>query len=499
MTQADRIRTHVLNEIIRPAREKGSTAITVRTGDIHNELDLSNAMPAVCSALGGRKFCDLAQVSIQDRRGPRAGSNVYITYDLNPAQLQQEVKKTKRRRPKRATRLIQAPLDFRDSLVLISCVKQKLEHSAPARELYTSPLFVGCRTIVEACQADWFVLSALHGLVDPKTVIDPYDLTLNSMKTADRREWAIRVLADLLPIASRYGRVVFFAGQRYREFLVGPIRESGIEVVIPMEGLTLGRQLSWLNRHAPIGNRDTEVPSQRLEDLRTFYTLLDKLAEKVGGPRRLGDLWPDLDIPERGLYFFFEPGEMRFKSGVGPKVVRVGTHALKEGAVSTLAGRIGQHKGSDNGGNHRGSIFRMLIGQALQARGDMELCRSWNIPGSIGSAARKLSLSPESIKEMERPIETAVSRYMADLRYLWLNVDDPPGPDSHRAFIERNSIALLSNVSKPAIDEASSTWLGQFSSRERVRRSGLWNNNHVNEEYDPTFLDVLHDRVGSTN
>jgi hypothetical protein len=30
---------------------------------------------------------------------------------------------------------------------------------------------------------------------------------------------------------------------------------------------------------------------------------------------------------------------------------------------------------------------------------------------------------------------------------------------------------------------------------ERVRRSGLWNNNHVDEEYDPVFLDELLARV----
>jgi hypothetical protein len=30
-----------------------------------------------------------------------------------------------------------------------------------------------------------------------------------------------------------------------------------------------------------------------------------------------------------------------------------------------------------------------------------------------------------------------------------------------------------------------------YSDRERVRQSGLWNNRHVDETYDPRFLDVF--------
>ena len=30
-----------------------------------------------------------------------------------------------------------------------------------------------------------------------------------------------------------------------------------------------------------------------------------------------------------------------------------------------------------------------------------------------------------------------------------------------------------------------------FSNRERIRRSGLWNSNHVDETYAPDFLDTL--------
>ena len=78
---------------------------------------------------------------------------------------------------------------------------------------------------------------------------------------------------------------------------------------------------------------------------------------------------------------------------------------------------------------------------------------------------------------------------------LWLGVDDAPGPGSRRALIERNAITLLSGDAESALDPPSPDWHGLDSDREPVRRSGLWNNRHVDESYDPSFLDVLEERV----
>ena len=84
-----------------------------------------------------------------------------------------------------------------------------------------------------------------------------------------------------------------------------------------------------------------------------------------------------------------------------------------------------------------------------------------------------------------------VSEYIGQMPFLWLNVNDAPGPKSSRGMIERNAIALLSGYSCPVAYSPSIEWLGQYSDRERVRLSGLWNNNHVDETYDPSFLDEM--------
>jgi hypothetical protein len=49
----------------------------------------------------------------------------------------------------------------------------------------------------------------------------------------------------------------------------------------------------------------------------------------------------------------------------------------------------------------------------------------------------------------------------------------------------------LSNFGKPPHDPPSTSWLGHHCNRERVRSSGQWNSNHVDETYDPAFLDRL--------
>jgi hypothetical protein len=77
----------------------------------------------------------------------------------------------------------------------------------------------------------------------------------------------------------------------------------------------------------------------------------------------------DGHFPHAGVYFFREEGEVRSETGGGPRIVRVGTHALKDGSGTKLWRRLSQHRGQASGnGNHRGSIFRLIVGAALIRR-----------------------------------------------------------------------------------------------------------------------------------
>lgn len=99
------------------------------------------------------------------------------------------------------------------------------------------------------------------------------------------------------------------------------------------------------------------------------------------------------------------------------------------------------------------------------------------------------------MKRAEAALEARVSHYIRTMPFLWLDVRDERGPRSERGKIERNAIALLSGYREPAVDPPSAGWLGHSSDRCRVRCSGLWNNNHVDEDYAPSFLDAMERRI----
>jgi hypothetical protein len=223
----------------------------------------------------------------------------------------------------------------------------------------------------------------------------------------------------------------------------------------------------------------------RLADLSRFYDVLGELEQKLQGMRGLSECKGSKEWPGRGVYFFFEKDQHRSDTGSGNRVVRVGTHALKAGSRTTLWKRLYQHKGQKNGnGNHRGSIFRLLVGTALINSKELDF-PDWG----------KGNSAPKVIREQEQSLERQVSDFIGNMLILYLPVNDEPGRESLRGYIERNAIAMLSNYNRAAIDSTGVNWLGYQCDREKVRKSGLWNQNHVDEIYDPDFIRVFDDLV----
>ena len=69
-SQADKIRSYVIEELIKPAREKGDTSIEIISGDVHSGMGLQNALPAVCSVLEGVALARQAKIRLIDRHSP---------------------------------------------------------------------------------------------------------------------------------------------------------------------------------------------------------------------------------------------------------------------------------------------------------------------------------------------------------------------------------------------------------------------------------------------
>ena len=225
----------------------------------------------------------------------------------------------------------------------------------------------------------------------------------------------------------------------------------------------------------------------RLMDIKKFYRILSKLEKKNGGKLLFDDCISLNGLPDTGVYFIFEKGEIRSTSGDGLRVVRVGSHALMPYSKSTLYNRLRSLRGNDNdwGGKHRRSIFRRHIGRAIISRNKIS-CPSWD---------KRIPPGPR-----ENLVEEKVSRYIRKrCWFLYLAIDQALDSWKVRRLVARNSIALLGNCSgAKIIDPPSRRWLGLAyppNINSEIPESGLWNIQHVRKEYNPDFLDVLYTLV----
>ncbi|HEX4932606.1 MAG TPA: hypothetical protein VFV33_05460 [Gemmatimonadaceae bacterium] len=134
------------------------------------------------------------------------------------------------------------------ALALVSCTGPSQPHPARAREHFTSPLFQALCTFADRRAGRWFLLSAEHGLLDPDAVIAPSALVLDRKDVQGREAWSARVQAQLAPYLPGIERVLVLANARSREFLLDFLRSDGRAVEVPLDGMSLGAQLQWLQR-----------------------------------------------------------------------------------------------------------------------------------------------------------------------------------------------------------------------------------------------------------
>jgi 5'-3' exonuclease len=358
-------------------------------------------------------------------------------------------------------------------LCLVACSATKTQYETEAKDLYVSALFEKSRTWAELAGGEWHILSAKHGLVSPEMALRPYDESLKDATSKEREAWGVSVLSQFRQISSPSDLVFLLAGSSYSNVIRNPLIKAGYRVAQPLEGMSIGRRLRWLNAATELGRGSA--------DLEEFYEILSRLSLNTGGLQSLAEAdrrtWP-----ERGVYFFFEHGENRLCTD-RPRVVRVGTHAVSANSKATLWNRLRTHRGvSEGGGNHRSSIFRSHIGTAIIHRDS----RVGEFPDWGDQSAGTLE-SRSSESELERLVSMTLSK----MQILCLDVRDAAGPRSDRAYIERNAIALLAKLGF-RIDAPSDAWLGRSSAHPSIRKSGLWNVNYVDEpSWDPAFLEVF--------
>lgn len=85
----------------------------------------------------------------------------------------------------------------RSDLLLVTCVKTKLDVPASAKDLYVSTLFERQRAYAEAKRVPWYILSAEYGLLRPDDWVAPYERYLPDTSRSYRDAWGAWVVERL--------------------------------------------------------------------------------------------------------------------------------------------------------------------------------------------------------------------------------------------------------------------------------------------------------------
>ena len=133
------------------------------------------------------------------------------------------------------------------TVVLLSCVAQKLSKPAKAKDLYQSDLFKKSLSYGESLKPNsMFILSAKHHLLPLNKVIDPYNKTLKDMDANSRKEWADTVISQLQNKGYNLDKdnFVILAGSTYSKDLIPHMKNYEL----PLKGKRIGEQKSWLKK-----------------------------------------------------------------------------------------------------------------------------------------------------------------------------------------------------------------------------------------------------------
>ncbi len=185
----------------------------------------------------------------------------------------------------------------------------------------------------------------------------------------------------------------------------------------------------------------------------------------------------EYEIPLNGIYLLFEKGE---KGHNQDRIVRVGTHT----GENQLRPRLKQHFLLENKDR---SIFRKNIGRAILSKNNDPFLKYWEIDLTTRKNREKYSSAIDF--DYQKEIEKKISQYIQEnFSFCVFMINGK----EKRLEIEAKIISTISWCGKC---KQSKEWLGNYSPKEKIVKSGLW---LVNELYKTPFtatdieeLDIL--------
>ncbi len=189
-----------------------------------------------------------------------------------------------------------------------------------------------------------------------------------------------------------------------------------------------------------------------------MVNLTEQVYKAINTLPRYNHLTPKEELPDNGIYIFFENGENVWIDGKEVnRIVRIGTHK----SDGLFKKRIRQHYGAINSlnGNKNGSVFRKHLGGALLRRMNIEDVRlnEW------------LTQDGLSYREVEEMVSLVLRQNFTFSCFRVDNIEE-------RLELESAIIALLAQFH---LGEPSHNWLGKYAASEKILQARLWNIQHI--------------------
>jgi hypothetical protein len=182
----------------------------------------------------------------------------------------------------------------------------------------------------------------------------------------------------------------------------------------------------------------------------------DTIHQWFNGMKKFTFPFDKQEIPENGIYILFEKNEFAHSTN---RIVRIGTHT----GQNQLRSRLFQHFLKENKDR---SIFRKNIGRALLNKDKDVFLKKWELDLTTRNAK---DLHSDSVDfEKQKEIEKRVTKQIQDnFSFVVFQIDEK---DKRLEFEAK----IISTVSLCEDCKPSENWLGNFSPKEKIVKSGLW-------------------------
>ncbi|MEA3248410.1 MAG: hypothetical protein U9Q73_01765 [Nanoarchaeota archaeon] len=101
--------------------------------------------------------------------------------------------------------------------IIASCSQKKLNHKAPAIELNQGQLFRSIKKLAAKNNFDVKILSGKYGLLDPATIIEPYNQKITSKRQI--LDISLKISVKINQVIKDYDKIIVIMGSNYRKVL----------------------------------------------------------------------------------------------------------------------------------------------------------------------------------------------------------------------------------------------------------------------------------------